>query len=86
MTIQEGSSRPGERLLTLELAGMLVFGGFVQQAAIDDPEGYDDFATLMKIGYLADLINAKCLATPEQAAPRDALRYARAAMTPERPE
>ena len=46
------------RLLALDLAGMLAFGGFVPQEAVDDAIAHDEGKTMEKIGYLTDLINA----------------------------
>lgn len=45
-------------ILAADLAGMLVFGGFIPAEAQDDPEGHDNCRTMEKVGYLADLLNA----------------------------
>ena len=39
---------------TDELAGLLVKAGIVQQAAIEDPEGYDGGETIDSIGKVAE--------------------------------
>jgi hypothetical protein len=44
------------KLLALELAAMLEFGGFIHP----DP----DDAMLCRVGYLCDLINSRCAAEP----------------------
>ena len=48
------------KMLTLELAGMLSFGGFVPDAAVSDAVMHDGGRTMERIGYLCDLINASC--------------------------
>jgi len=59
-TTDEGRPLDGmvRRLLALDLAGMLAFGGFVPQEAVDDAIAHDEGKTMEKIGYLTDLINA----------------------------
>ncbi len=48
------------KLLTLDLAGMLSFGGFIPDEARTDAIAHDGGRTMEKIGYLCDLINASC--------------------------
>ena len=47
-------------LLTLDLAGMLEFGGFIHPDYQDNPE------MMCKIGYLTDLINMHTERPPER--------------------
>jgi hypothetical protein len=53
-----GRPVPERALLTLDLAGMLAFGGFVPQEAVDDAIAHDGGKTMEKIRYLTYLINA----------------------------
>lgn len=43
---------------TEELAGILVKTGLVQTAAVEDPEGYDNYATVGRISEAAALIDS----------------------------
>jgi hypothetical protein len=55
------------KLLALDLAGMLEFGGFIHSGAQDDD------AMMCRIGYLCDLINShteRPEPSPENDAPR----------------
>lgn len=66
------------KLLALDLAGMLAFGGLIDYAAIDDAVGFDEGRTMEKIGYLTDLINAHVAQTESPAEPTELREAAQA--------